>query len=83
MPSQWRSLMAANFSQDMRRCHRSCLRQLSKNFRAQQQAVIAMHLLPHAGVEEPIHQIGTPDAKRILEILVRSGTVAINGNRKA
>src|SRR4051812_7399462 len=32
--------------------------------------------------EKPLHQFGSPDAERILEILVRSGTVAINGNRE-
>lgn len=46
-------------------------------------AIIAVHLLPYAGVEEPLHQLGASHAERILEILVRTGTVAVNGNRKA
>src|SRR6266849_9807749 len=45
--------------------------------------VIAVHPSPYARVEEPLHQLGTPDAERMLEILVRPGTVAFDGNRKA
>src|SRR5215467_5438970 len=45
--------------------------------------VVAVHPSPHAGVEEPFHQLGAAYAKRILEILVRTGTVAIDGNREA
>src|SRR5213594_4728889 len=33
--------------------------------------VKALHLSPHARGEEPLHQLGAPDAERILEILVR------------
>src|ERR1700694_5590038 len=44
---------------------------------------IAVHLPPHACVEEPFHQLRASDAERILEILVRPGTVAVNGNREA
>src|SRR5438034_7405658 len=40
--------------------------------------VMAVHLPPHARVEEPLHQLGAPDAQRILEILVRPGTVAVD-----
>jgi len=34
-------------------------------------------------MEEPLHQLGAPDAERILEILVRPGTEAVDGNREA
>jgi hypothetical protein len=33
--------------------------------------------------EEPLHQLRAADAKGILQILVRPGTEAIDGNRKA
>ena len=45
--------------------------------------VKALHLSPHARGEEPLHQLGAPDAERILEILVRPSTVAVDGNREA
>src|SRR6266446_4007008 len=45
--------------------------------------VIAVHPAPYARVEEPLHQLRTPDAKRILEILVRPGTVAVDGDSEA
>src|SRR5215471_10113302 len=45
--------------------------------------VVAVHPSPNAGVEKPIHQLGAAHAKRILEILVRPGAVAIDGNREA
>ncbi len=45
--------------------------------------VMAVHPPPYARVEEPLHQLGAPDAERILEILVRPGTVAVDGNREA
>src|SRR5712691_10987032 len=45
--------------------------------------VMAMHSPPQACVEEPLHQLGAPNAERILEILVRPGTVAVDGNREA
>src|SRR6266446_1742880 len=44
--------------------------------------VIAVHLSPYARVEEPLHQLRAPDAKRMLEILVRPGAVAVDGNRE-
>src|SRR5258706_471788 len=37
--------------------------------------VMPVHLAPQARVEEPLHQLRAPDAQRILEILVRPGTV--------
>src|ERR1700724_2333771 len=43
----------------------------------------AVHLPPHACVEEPLHQFRAPDAERILEILVGSSTVAVDGKREA
>src|SRR5258706_11065883 len=45
--------------------------------------VMAMHLAPHARVDEPLHQFRASDSERILEILVRPGTVAVDGNREA
>jgi hypothetical protein len=36
-----------------------------------------MHLLPEARGEKPLHQLGAPDAERILEILFRAGTVTV------
>src|SRR6266446_4969318 len=45
--------------------------------------VMAVHLPPHACIEEPLHQLRAPDAERILEILARPGTVAVDGNREA
>src|SRR5216684_5866811 len=45
--------------------------------------VMALHLPPHARGEEPLHQLRAPDAERILEILVRPSTVAVDGNREA
>src|SRR5439155_12659424 len=45
--------------------------------------VIAVHPPPYACVEEPLHQLRAPDAERILEIVVRPGTVAVDGNREA
>src|SRR6266481_2629601 len=44
---------------------------------------MAVHLPPYACIEEPLHQLGAPDTERILEILVRPGTVAVDGNREA
>src|ERR1700694_5301876 len=44
--------------------------------------VIAVHLPPRARVEEPLHQLGAPDAERMLEILVRPSAVAVDGNRE-
>src|SRR5713101_6589490 len=44
--------------------------------------VIAVHPPPYARVEEPLHQLGTPDAERMLEILVRPSAVAVDGNRE-
>ena len=45
--------------------------------------LMAVHLPPYAGVEEPLHQLWSPDAERILEILARSSAVTIDGNREA
>ena len=49
----------------------------------QKAAGLPVHLPPHARGEEPLHQLRAPDAERILEILVRPGTVAVDGNREA
>src|ERR1700756_1076451 len=43
----------------------------------------AVHPPPYACVEEPLHQFQAPDAERILETLVRSSTVAVDGNGEA
>src|SRR5207302_1729877 len=45
--------------------------------------IVPVHPPPYACVEEPLHQLRTPDAERILEILVRPGTVAVDGNCEA
>src|SRR4029077_11639378 len=45
--------------------------------------VFAVHPAPHACVEEPLHQLRAADARRILEILVRPGTVTVNGDSEA
>src|SRR3977135_3805362 len=45
--------------------------------------VLAVQPPPYACVEEPIHQLRAPDPERILEILVRPSTVAVDGNREA
>jgi len=42
--------------------------------------IMAVHPPPYACVEEPIHQLKAPDADRVLEVLVRPGTIAVNGN---
>ena len=44
---------------------------------------VALHPVPQACMEDPLHQFWTPDAERILEILVRPSTIAVDGNRKA
>src|SRR3989454_991035 len=44
--------------------------------------VIAVHPAPYARVEEPLHQLRAHDAERMLEILVRPGAVAVDGNRE-
>src|SRR2546429_3274349 len=46
-------------------------------------AVKALHLPPYARGEEPFHQLGAPDAERILETLVRPGPVSVDGDREA
>jgi len=38
----------------------------------------AIHIPPETCVEEALHQLRAPDAERILEVLVRPGTVAID-----
>ncbi len=40
-------------------------------------AFVAMHPLPGPGMEKPLHQAGPADAERMLQILMRSGAVAI------
>src|SRR5436309_3867819 len=39
--------------------------------------VMAVHRPPYAQGEEPLHQLGTPDAERMLETLVRPSAVAV------
>ncbi len=43
-------------------------------------AFLAVHLPPEARVEEPFHQLGAAHAERILQILVRPGAVAVDGD---
>src|ERR1700687_409840 len=45
--------------------------------------VIAVHPSPHARTEEPLHQLGAVDPKRMLELLARPSAVAVDGNREA
>src|SRR5256885_7951698 len=45
--------------------------------------VITVHSSPYACLEEPLHQFRAPDAERVVEILVRPGTVAVDGNCEA
>src|SRR5262249_7831474 len=45
--------------------------------------VVAVHLPPYAAVEEPFHQLGAPDAQRVLQVLIRPGAIAIDGNGEA
>src|SRR5947207_915909 len=45
--------------------------------------LVTVHPPPHACLEEPLHQVRAPDAERIVEILVRPGTVTVDGNREA
>jgi hypothetical protein len=45
-------------------------------------ANLTVHLLKDFGLEEPVAQFESSHAKRILQVLVRSGTEAVNGNRK-
>jgi hypothetical protein len=46
-------------------------------------AGMAVHLLPDAGVEEPVHQCRPADAERILDALVRAGAEAIERHGEA
>src|ERR1700680_805859 len=45
--------------------------------------LLAVHPAPCACLEEPVHQLRAPDAERMLQVLVGSGTVTIDGNREA
>src|SRR5690349_11625098 len=45
-------------------------------------AVFPVHAAPCARMEKPLHQLGAPDAERILQILVRAGAVAVDGDCK-
>jgi hypothetical protein len=45
--------------------------------------LLLVHSLPDARAEEPFHQLGAPNPKRTLKILVRPGTEAVDGNREA
>lgn len=44
---------------------------------------IALHLLPDARVEEPVHEQGATDAERVLQVLVWPGAEAVERHRKA
>ena len=46
-------------------------------------SVLSVHPAPHARGEEPLHQLGAVDAERVLEILIRPGAVAVDGDREA
>src|SRR5581483_8658998 len=38
---------------------------------------LSVHLAPHARLEEPLHQLGSVHAERMLEILIRPGAVTV------
>src|SRR6185437_1339535 len=42
-----------------------------------------LHLVPQAGVEQPLHQLRTPDTQRVLKILAQPRAVAVDGCREA
>ena len=42
-----------------------------------------LHLAPEARGEEPLHQLGTAHAERVLQVLVRPGAVAVDGDGEA
>src|SRR5207302_10273736 len=42
-----------------------------------------LHLAPEARGEEPLHQLGTAHAERVLQTLVRPGAEAVDGDREA
>src|SRR5574340_1034720 len=46
-------------------------------------AAFTVHLPPKMRMEEPLHQLGTADAERILQILIRPSAVTVNGYREA
>jgi hypothetical protein len=46
-------------------------------------AFLAVYLAPEARVEEPLHQLRAAHAERVLQVLVRPGTVAVDRNREA
>ncbi len=46
-------------------------------------AGLALRLLPHARVEEPLHELGTSHPERVLQVLMRAGAVAVEGYREA
>src|SRR5512143_1536444 len=45
--------------------------------------LLAVHLLPGTGVEDPVHEQGSSDPERVLQILVWSGTVAVQRDGEA
>src|SRR5689334_2514794 len=44
---------------------------------------VAVHFAPDPGVEQPVHQFGAANSKRILEILIWPGTKAVDGDCEA
>src|SRR5208283_2236644 len=42
----------------------------------------AVHGAPDPSLKEPLHQLQAPDTERILQILVRPGAVAVDGDAK-
>src|SRR6266850_6969795 len=40
----------------------------------------AVHLLPGAGLEEPLHQLRAASAQGVIEVLVRAGAEAVDGD---
>src|SRR5689334_5545480 len=46
-------------------------------------ALHALHLAPGSRVEEPLHELFTTNAQRMLQILIRAGTESIDGDAEA
>src|SRR4029453_12809618 len=44
---------------------------------------LSMHLAKHSRGEEPLHQLGSVDAERMLEVLSRSGPIPVDRDPEA
>src|ERR1700723_3518767 len=50
---------------------------------ARRAAVASMHLLERSGGEEPLEHRHAADTERVIEVLIKAGTVAVQGNAEA